>query len=51
LTFTGIADRRYFIETSEDLATWSTLTEIVTDTLPKRLNDPLESPRRFFRAR
>lgn len=51
LTLTGIADRRYLIETSEDLATWSTLTEIVTDTLPKRLNDPLESPRRFFRAR
>lgn len=51
LTLTGIADRRYLIETSADLATWSPLTEIITDSLPARLTEPVDAPRRFFRAR
>ena len=51
LTLTGIADRRYVVETSEDLFTWVPLTEIVTDSLPKRLSESVGTPKRFFRAR
>lgn len=51
LTLTGIADRRYVVETSEDLFTWFPLTEIVTDPLPKRLSESVGTPKRFFRAR
>ena len=51
LTLTGIADRRYVIETSEDLFTWFPLTEIVTDSVPKRLSESVATPKRFFRAR
>ncbi len=51
LTLTGTADRRYLIEESDDLLTWFPFTEVVTDTLPKRLTDYLTAPKQFFRAR
>lgn len=51
LTLIGIGDRRYVIESSEDLLTWIPLTEIVTDTPPKRLTDYIETPKLFFRVR
>ncbi len=51
LTLTGIADRRYLIESSEDLFTWVPLTEIVTDSVPKRITDLFVTPKQFFRAR
>ena len=51
LTFTGISDRRYVIESSADLLSWTQLTEIVTDSSPKGLIESVEMPKLFFRAR
>lgn len=51
LTFTGIADHRYIIESSEDLSNWIPLTEIVTDSVPKSITDLFMPSKQFFRAR